>query len=84
MYLQYLHGVSDEAVVARRVENAYFQHFMSETFFRHQRPIYPSSLSRWRDRVGDEGAEWLLTKVDYIVNGAEIKLRPWTLPAKRI
>lgn len=62
MYLQHLHGLSDEAVVARWVENPYFQHFSGETFFQHSPPIHPSSLSRWRDRIGDEGAEWLLTK----------------------
>ena len=62
MYLQHLHRLSDEAVVARWVENPYFQHFTGEIFFQHQPPIHPSSLSRWRDRIGDEGAEWLLTK----------------------
>lgn len=62
MYLEYLHGLSDEAVVARWVENPYFKHFTGETFFQHSPPIHPSSLSRWRDRIGDEGAEWLLTK----------------------
>jgi len=62
MYLQHTHGLSDEAVVARWVENPYFQHFTGETFFQHQPPIHPSSLSRWRDRIGEEGAEWLLTK----------------------
>ena len=62
MYLQHLHGLSDEAVVDRWVENPYFQFFTGETFFQHRAPIHPSSLSRWRDRIGDEGAEWLLTK----------------------
>ena len=62
MYLQHLHRLSDEAVVARWVENPYYQHFTGETFFQHQPPIHPSSLSRWRDRIGDEDAEWLLTK----------------------
>jgi len=62
MYLQHLHGLSDEAVVDRWVENPYFQHFTGEMFFQHRAPIHPSSLSRWRDRIGDEGAEWLLTK----------------------
>jgi IS5 family transposase len=62
MYLQHVHGLSDEAVVARWVENPYFQHFTGETFFQHQPPIHPSSLSRWRERIGEEGAEWLLTK----------------------
>ena len=62
MYLQHVHGLSDDAVVARWVENPYFQHFTGETFFQHRAPIHPSSLSRWRDRIGEEGAEWLLTK----------------------
>jgi IS5 family transposase len=60
--LQHAHGLSDEAVVARWVENPYFQHFTGETFFQHRPPIHPSSLSRWRNRIGEEGAEWLLTK----------------------
>lgn len=62
MYLQHVHRLSDDAVIARWVENPYFQHFTGETFFQHQAPIHPSSLSRWRDRIGEEGAEWLLTK----------------------
>ena len=62
MYLQHLHRLSNEAVIARWVENPYYQHFTGETFFQHQPPIHPSSLSRWRDRIGDDGAEWLLTK----------------------
>jgi IS5 family transposase len=44
------------------VENPYFQHFTGETFFQHHAPIHPSSLSRWRGRIGEEGVEWLLTK----------------------
>ena len=44
------------------MENPYFQHFTGETFFQHRAPIHPSSLSRWRGRIGDEGVEWLLTR----------------------
>ena len=32
------------------------------TFFQHRLPLHPSSLSRWRGRIGEEGVEWLLTK----------------------
>ena len=49
-------------MLARWVENPYFQHFTGEAFFQHQLPIHPSSLSRWRGRIGEEGVEWLLTK----------------------
>jgi IS5 family transposase len=62
MYLQHAYGLSDDAVVARWVENPYFQHFTGETFFQHGAPIHPSSLSRWRGRIGEEGVEWLLTE----------------------
>ena len=62
LYLQHAYKLSDEAVVARWVENPYYQHFCGEVFFQHRPPIDPSSLTRWRYRIGEEGAEWLLTK----------------------
>ena len=62
LYLQHTFNLSDEAVLARWVENPYFQHFTGEVFFQHRQPIHPSSLSRWRGRIGEEGVEWLLTK----------------------
>jgi IS5 family transposase len=62
LYLQHAFRLSDEAVVARWVENPYFQHFTGETFFQHRPPIDPTSLIRWRKRIGEEGVEWLLTK----------------------
>ena len=62
LYLQHTYRLSDEAVVARWVENPYYQHFCGETFFQHRFPLDPSSLTRWRKRIGEEGVEWLLTK----------------------
>jgi transposase, IS5 family len=62
LYLQHAFRLSDEAMVARWVENPYYQHFTGETFFQHRAPIDPSSLTRWRGRIGEEGVEWLLTK----------------------
>jgi IS5 family transposase len=62
LYLQHAYRLSDEAVVARWVENPYYQHLTGETFFQHQPPIDPSSLTRWRGRIGEEGVEWLLTQ----------------------
>jgi IS5 family transposase len=62
MYLQHAFTLSDEAVVARWVGNPYYQHFTGETFFQHRPPIDPSSLTRWRKRIGEEGVEWLLTR----------------------
>ncbi|NAZ38377.1 IS5 family transposase [Rubellimicrobium sp. CFH 75288] len=62
LYLQHAFRLSDEAVVARWVENPYYQHFTGEVFFQHHAPIDPTSLTRWRKRIGEEGVEWLLTK----------------------
>ena len=61
-YLQHAFALSDEAVVTRWAENPYWQHFCGETFFQHRQPIDPSSLTRWRNRIGEEGVEWLLTE----------------------
>ncbi len=61
-YLQHAFALSDEAVVARWAENPYWQHFCGETFFQHRLPIDPSSMTRWRQRIGEEGVEWLLTE----------------------
>ncbi len=62
LYLQHAYRLSDETVVARWVENPYYQHLTGETFFQHRSPIDPSSLTRWRNRIGEEGVEWMLTQ----------------------
>ena len=61
-YLQHAFRLSDEAIVARWAGNLYWQHFCGETFFQHRLPIDPSSMTRWRSRLGEEGVEWLLTE----------------------
>ena len=61
-YLQHAFRLSDEAVVARWAENPYWQHFCGEAFFQHRLPIDASSMTRWRNRIGEEGVEWLLTE----------------------
>ena len=62
LYLQHAYRLSDEAAVARWVENPYYQHFTGETFFQHQLTIDPSSPTCWRKRIGEEGVEWMLTQ----------------------
>lgn len=61
MYLQHAEGLSDEAVVERWIQNPYWQHFCGESFFQHHFPCNPSTLTRWRQRLGEEGCERLLT-----------------------
>jgi IS5 family transposase len=59
--LQHTFACSDEALIETWVENPYWQYFCGETYFQHKPPVDPSSLTRWRHRMGEEGVEWLLT-----------------------
>jgi IS5 family transposase len=52
--LKHTYNLSDEALVARWVENPYFQYFCGEEFFRHKAPFDRSSMTRWRQRMGEE------------------------------
>jgi IS5 family transposase len=60
LYLQHANDASDEAVVATWLENPYWQYFCGETYLQTELPIDPSSLTRWRKRIGEEGVEVLL------------------------
>ncbi len=59
-YLKHIYGMSDEAVVRRWVENPYWQYFCGATYFEHQLPIDPSSMTRFRRRIGESGCELIL------------------------
>ena len=59
-YLKYTHNLSDEQVVASWVENPYWQYFSGMKWFEHELPINASSMTRWRKRIGEAGAEELL------------------------
>jgi IS5 family transposase len=53
-YLKYTFNESDESVVDRWVENPYWQYFCGFEQLQHQCPLHPTSLTRWRNRVGDK------------------------------
>jgi transposase, IS5 family len=59
-YLKYQLDLSDEDVVGAWVENPYWQHFSGMKYFQHRMPIDPSSMTRWRRRMGEAGAEQML------------------------
>ena len=59
-YLKYEHDLSDEDVVLHWLENPYWQHFSRERYFQHRLPIDASSMTRWRQRLGEAGAEQML------------------------
>jgi IS5 family transposase len=52
--LKHMHSLSDEALCDRWIENPYFQFFCGEEFFRHKLPFDRSSMTRWRQRMGEE------------------------------
>jgi transposase, IS5 family len=60
-YLKHAFGHSDEEVVTLWVENAYWQYLCGEHFFQHSPPCHPTSLTKWRNRIGESGCEWLLS-----------------------
>lgn len=60
LYLQHAYNLSDEAAVEMWTENHYWQIFTGETYFQSKAPIDPSSLTRWRKRLGEKGMEALL------------------------
>src|SRR6187399_1791085 len=58
--LKHMHNLSDEVLCERWVENPYYQLFCGEEFFQHALVFDRSSLTRWRQRMGEEKLQALL------------------------
>lgn len=67
-YLKYLEKESDESVLEKFCENPYWQYFCGLEYFAHTLPCHPTTLVKWRHRVGIEGVEKLL---EHVVNTAK-------------
>jgi hypothetical protein len=52
--LKHMHNLSDEVLWARWLENPYYQFFCGELSFCHRLPFDRSSLTHWRQRLGEE------------------------------
>jgi len=52
--LKHMHDLSDEVLCARWLENPYYQFFCGEESFCHRLPFERSSLTHWRQRLGEE------------------------------
>jgi IS5 family transposase len=52
--LKHMHNLSDEVLCARWLENPYYQFFCGELSFCHALPFERSSLTHWRQRLGEE------------------------------
>ena len=58
--LKHTYDLSDEVLCERWVENPYYQFFCGEEFFQHRLVFDRSSLTRWRQRMGEEKLQALL------------------------
>ena len=70
-YFKYTFDLRDEDVLLGWVENPYWQYFSGMKYFEHKLPIQPSSMIRWRNKIGDAGAEELLKQT--IEAGLQLK-----------
>jgi len=58
--LKHSYDLSDEMLCERWGENPYYQFFCGEEFFQHRLVFDRSSLTRWRQRMGEERLQALL------------------------
>ena len=76
LLLQHLHNLSDEQVVRTWVENPYWQFFCGYDFLQWNFPINPSSLTRFRKRIGVDRMEKILSlTVAVAVKSEAIKVK---------
>lgn len=60
MILQHMYKLSDEAVVTRWVENPYWQLFCGYDYLQWEFPLHPTTLTKWRQRLGENGLSKVL------------------------
>src|SRR6266849_4254495 len=58
--LKHSYNLSDEMVCELWIENPYYQYFCGEEFFQHRLPLDRSSMTNWRQRMGEERLQALL------------------------
>ncbi|MHB0790077.1 IS5 family transposase [Bradyrhizobium sp. 5.13L] len=58
--LKHTYDLSDEVLCERWVEDPYYQFFCGEEFFQHRLVFDRSSLTRWRNRMGEERLQALI------------------------
>jgi transposase, IS5 family len=52
--LKHMHDLSDEVLCEHWIENPYYQLFCGEEFFQHKLAFDRSSMTRWRQRMGED------------------------------
>ena len=80
-YLKHAFNESDESVVARFLENPYWQYFCGFEYFQHDLPVDPTTLVKWRQRIGPSGLEKLL---EATIETAKRRGQVWGQHFKRV
>ncbi len=60
LMLSHMCGLSDIQVVTQWIDRPYWQYFCGYEYFQWKLPCDPSSLTRWRKRLGEEGLNKML------------------------
>ncbi|HYX33968.1 MAG TPA: IS5 family transposase [Oligoflexus sp.] len=59
-YLKYAFDLSDDACLARFSETPVWQYFCGYEYLVHQQPCHSTTLVKWRKRIKEVGAEFML------------------------
>ena len=70
LYLKNMFNLGDESVVARWIENPYWQYFTGEQYFQNKQPFDPSEFVHFRKRMGQKGMEAIMSYTIKIHAGA--------------
>ena len=71
--LKRTYNLSDESAVERWKENPYWQYFCGEIYFQHREPFDPTELIKFRQRIGESGAEKILKLTILLFDKKEIQ-----------
>jgi len=55
LLLKQMYGLENETIVARCLENPYWQHFCGEVYSQYNLPFDPSDFVHFRKHIGEEG-----------------------------
>ena len=72
LYLKSAFNLSDEHLLQQWVENPYWQWFCGFETMQHQPPIDPTTLSRWRSRLGAARLEQLLAQTIHLAQSERL------------
>lgn len=70
LIIKQLENLSDVAVVEAWIQNPYYQYFSGAEYFSWEQPCTPSSLTHFRNRIGESGVSEIFRE-SVLVNGED-------------